>query len=75
MGLGSYHFLPGGGAVCLWGGGQNFLGWSEGGAKIFSRGQKGGPIFFQGVKGGGPGFFSKRGANFFCAFGAIHYLL
>ena len=43
--LGTYHFLPGGGAsVC-------------GGTRIFSVGKRGGPDFFEGQRGGGPKFF------------------
>ncbi len=42
----------------LWGGDQNFLGWSEGGPVFFSGpkggGLKGGPEFFNVCKGGGP---------------------
>ena len=44
LSLGSYHFLLGGGAVCLWGD-HNLLGWSKGGP-VFSVHQWGGPEFF-----------------------------
>ena len=51
--LGSYHFLPGGWAVCLWGGDQNIFGWSKGGQVFVIR-------VFWGSKRGGPNFFLKR---------------
>ncbi len=52
----SYHFvLVGGPSVC--GGGQNFLGWSEGGPKFFIGSKRGGQNFFLGPRGGGQNFF------------------
>ena len=53
--LGSYHFLPGGGSVCLW----------RGGAKIFWGGLREGPKFSIGSKRGTEFFhWSKRGAEY-----------
>ena len=67
---GSYHFVLGGGAVCLWGD-QIFFGQSKGGANFFPMTQRGGGRFFLGVQEGGPNFFSKSRSRFFGSFGAI----
>ncbi len=62
-------YLEGWPSVC--GGGQNILGWSEGG-QIFFKGPKGGPKFFERPKGvpiffsrGGPIFLGPKGGSIF----------
>ncbi len=59
----SYHFLPVGGAVCLWGD-QTFWGWSK---------EAEGTSFFQWVKGGTRIFKVKEGGPFYLKMGTkIH---
>ncbi len=40
--LGSYHLLPGGAAVCLWGGEPEFFGVVKAGGSVFFSVPKGG---------------------------------
>ena len=47
-------------AVCLWGGDQNFLGWSKRENSLFSVGQRGQPKFFEGQRGWTKDFCKKK---------------
>ncbi len=66
--LESYHFLPGGGAVCLWVGTRIFWGGQRGWSVFFS-GPKGGAEFLEGQWGGDQisflNFFMRLRRNFF----------